>query len=37
VQDGVISTVFAFRFAGDKITHIWAVRNPETLRPWTGG
>ncbi|MER5953295.1 RNA polymerase sigma factor SigJ [Streptomyces sp. NPDC001893] len=36
-QDGVTVTVFAFRVAGDRITHIWAVRNPEKLRPWTEG
>jgi RNA polymerase sigma factor (sigma-70 family) len=35
--DGVV-TVFAFGIAGDRIGHIWAVRNPEKLRPWmTGG
>jgi len=34
-QDGVTVTVFAFEVVGDKITHIWAVRNPEKLRPWT--
>jgi RNA polymerase sigma factor (sigma-70 family) len=33
-QDGVTSTVFAFHITGDRITHIWAVRNPEKLRPW---
>jgi RNA polymerase sigma factor (sigma-70 family) len=36
-QDGVTVTVFAFDVAGDRITHIWAVRNPEKLRPWTTG
>jgi RNA polymerase sigma-70 factor (ECF subfamily) len=36
-QDGVTVTVFAFDVAGDKITHIWAVRNPDKLRPWTAG
>ena len=36
-QDGVTVTVFAFEVAGDRITHIWAVRNPEKLRPWTAG
>ncbi|MFD9504280.1 hypothetical protein [Streptomyces sp. NPDC060035] len=36
-QDGVIVTVYAFDIAGDRITHIWAVRNPEKLRPWTVG
>jgi RNA polymerase sigma factor (sigma-70 family) len=36
-QDGVTVTVFAFHLAGDRITHIWAVRNPDKLRPWTTG
>jgi RNA polymerase sigma-70 factor (ECF subfamily) len=36
-QDGVTVTVFAFDVASDRITHIWAVRNPEKLRPWTTG
>jgi RNA polymerase sigma-70 factor (ECF subfamily) len=36
-QDGVIVTVFAFEVAGDRIKHIWVVRNPEKLRPWTTG
>jgi RNA polymerase sigma factor (sigma-70 family) len=36
-QDGVTVTVFAFEVADDKITHIWAVRNPDKLRPWTTG
>jgi RNA polymerase sigma-70 factor (ECF subfamily) len=35
LQDGVIVTVFAFDVAGDRIKHIWAVLNPEKLRPWT--
>jgi RNA polymerase sigma factor (sigma-70 family) len=34
-QDGVIVTVFAFDVAGSRIRHIWVVRNPEKLRPWT--
>jgi RNA polymerase sigma factor (sigma-70 family) len=34
--DGVV-TVFAFDLAGDRIKHIWAVRNPDKLRPWTTG
>jgi RNA polymerase sigma-70 factor (ECF subfamily) len=34
-QDGVTVTVFAFDVAGDRITHIWVVRNPEKLRTWT--
>jgi hypothetical protein len=34
-QDGITVTVFAFDVAGDRITHILAVRNPDKLRPWT--
>ena len=36
-QDGVTVTVFAFEVADDRIKNIWAVRNPEKLRPWTTG
>ena len=36
-QNGVTVTVFAFEVAGHKIKHIWAIRNPEKLRPWTAG
>jgi RNA polymerase sigma factor (sigma-70 family) len=36
-RDGVTVTVFALDVAGDQITHIWAVRNPDKLRPWTTG
>jgi RNA polymerase sigma factor (sigma-70 family) len=36
-QDGVTVTVFAFAVAGERITRIWAVRNPDKLRPWTTG
>jgi len=32
---GVTETVIAFDIADDRIKHIWAVRNPEKLRPWT--
>ncbi|WP_337918560.1 hypothetical protein [Actinopolymorpha pittospori] len=35
--DGVTVTVFAFEVVGDRIRHIWVVRNPEKLRPWTTG
>ncbi|WP_329074247.1 RNA polymerase sigma factor SigJ [Streptomyces niveus] len=35
-HEGVNVTVFAFDIAGDRIRHIWAVRNPEKLRPWQG-
>ncbi len=34
-QDGVTVTVFAFDITRDRIKHIWAVRNPDKLRPWT--
>ena len=36
-QDGATVTVFAFDVAGDRIKHIWAIRNPDKLRPWTTG
>ena len=36
-QDGVTVTVFAFDIAGDRIRHIWAIRNPGKLRSWTAG
>ena len=35
--DGATVTVYAFDVAGDRIKHIWAVRNPEKLRTWTTG
>jgi RNA polymerase sigma factor (sigma-70 family) len=31
---GVTVTVYAFQVAGGRITNIWAVRNPDKLRPW---
>jgi RNA polymerase sigma-70 factor (ECF subfamily) len=34
---GVTVTVAAFDVPGDRIKHIWAVRNPEKLWPWTVG
>ncbi|CNF02858.1 RNA polymerase sigma-70 factor%2C TIGR02957 family [Mycobacterium tuberculosis] len=34
-QDGVAVTVFAFDIEDDRIRHIWVMRNPEKLRPWT--
>ncbi|MFD3699844.1 RNA polymerase sigma factor SigJ [Streptomyces sp. NPDC058646] len=33
---GVTVTVAAFSLSGGRVTRIWAVRNPEKLRPWTG-
>ena len=35
LQQGKVGTVMAFDFAGDRITEIWAIRNPEKLRGWT--
>ena len=34
-QDGITVTVFAFEVTGNQISHIWAVRNPRKLRPWS--
>jgi RNA polymerase sigma-70 factor (ECF subfamily) len=34
-RDGVTAAVLAFDVAGDRIKHIWAVHNPQKLRPWT--
>jgi RNA polymerase sigma factor (sigma-70 family) len=36
-QDGITVTVCAFAVTDGRITHIWAVRNPEKLRPWAIG
>ncbi|MFI7055093.1 nuclear transport factor 2 family protein, partial [Streptosporangium canum] len=36
-HDGLTVSVYAFEVADDRITHIWAVRNPDKLRPWTVG
>lgn len=33
-QEGHLATVFAFDIVADRIRNIWAVRNPEKLRPW---
>ncbi|MGW7541016.1 RNA polymerase sigma factor SigJ [Streptomyces sp. NPDC054770] len=33
-QEGEVATVFAFEIAAGRIRRIWAVRNPEKLRPW---
>ncbi|MEV1248372.1 RNA polymerase sigma factor SigJ [Nonomuraea sp. NPDC050022] len=35
--DDVTVAVMAFEVAGDRIKHMWGVRNPEKLRPWTTG
>ncbi|MFX0577845.1 RNA polymerase sigma factor SigJ [Nocardia nepalensis] len=36
VADAIVS-VYAFDIADGRITRIWAIRNPEKLRPWTVG
>ncbi|WP_331765761.1 RNA polymerase sigma factor SigJ [Embleya sp. NBC_00896] len=36
-HEGVIVAVYAFDVADDRITRIWAVRNPDKLHPWTAG
>lgn len=35
VLGGQTVTVMAFDIVGDRIRHIWAVRNPDKLGPWT--
>jgi len=35
--DGVTVSVYAFDIVDGRIKHIWAVRNPDKLRPWTTG
>ncbi len=36
-QDGVVVSVYAFDVAGGRIRYVWAVRNPEKLRPAAAG
>ncbi|WP_406108068.1 RNA polymerase sigma factor SigJ [Micromonospora globbae] len=36
-QGGVTGTVMAFHVTAGRITHIWAVRNPDKLRSWPPG
>lgn len=36
-QDDVTIAVYAFDVEDDRIKHIWVIRNPEKLRPWTAG
>jgi hypothetical protein len=33
-QDRITVMVYAFEITGDQITRIWAVLNPDKLRPW---
>ncbi|MBE1500808.1 RNA polymerase sigma-70 factor (ECF subfamily) [Amycolatopsis lexingtonensis] len=35
-RDGDLAAVYAFDVADGRITRIWAMRNPEKLRPWLG-
>ncbi|ROT32166.1 RNA polymerase sigma factor SigJ [Micromonospora sp. HM5-17] len=34
-RDGVVVAVYAFHVAGDRITRIWAILNPDKIRHWT--
>ncbi|MEU6710167.1 RNA polymerase sigma factor SigJ [Nonomuraea sp. NPDC046802] len=34
-RDGVTVVVIAFEIAGDRIKHLWGIRNPDKLGPWT--
>ncbi len=36
-HNGTTVTVFAFDTTADQVTHIWAIRNPDKLRPWITG
>jgi RNA polymerase sigma-70 factor, ECF subfamily len=36
-RDGALTAVLAFDVAGGRIKHIWAVSNPNKLRPWLAG
>ncbi len=33
--DGRTVSVYAFDIAGEQIRHVWAILNPDKLRPWT--
>jgi RNA polymerase sigma-70 factor (ECF subfamily) len=33
-EDGVTVSVLAFEVVGERIKHIWAIRNPDKLRAW---
>jgi hypothetical protein len=33
-REGVTVAVYAFDVSDDRIKHIWAIRNPDKLRPW---
>ncbi|MEU1870064.1 RNA polymerase sigma factor (sigma-70 family) [Streptomyces ambofaciens] len=35
-RDGVVATVAAFDVGEGRVRRIWAVRNPDKLRPWVG-
>ncbi|MFC5184203.1 RNA polymerase sigma factor SigJ [Actinomadura harenae] len=34
-HEGAIAAVFTFGFEDGRVRHLWGVRNPEKLRPWT--
>ena len=35
-RDGVTVAVYAFHVVGERITRVWAVLNPDKIRPWVG-
>ncbi|MFE9693660.1 RNA polymerase sigma factor SigJ [Micromonospora sp. NPDC005806] len=35
--DGVTVAVYAFHVAAGRIKHVWAILNPDKIRPWTTG
>ena len=35
LHDGAIVLVMSFEIVEDRIRHVWAMRNPEKLRPWS--
>jgi hypothetical protein len=35
--EGVTVAVYAFDIAGDRVRRVWAVLNPDKLRPWAAG
>ncbi|BCJ74019.1 RNA polymerase sigma factor [Catellatospora sp. IY07-71] len=35
LRDGAVVAVFAFEVMDGLVRHVWAVRNPDKLRPWT--
>jgi RNA polymerase sigma-70 factor (ECF subfamily) len=36
-HEGTTTAILAFDMTDGRIPHIWALRNPDKLRPWTTG